>query len=282
MFKKKKKVIYSLLAATILSSSAASAASYNSTNINYNWRFNNYSPGYGIYNNYKDYYYDSDIEQNTVVDQYPTFTWTVVNRWPSKPTPPIANVPEAPVERPTRPERPVERPVEPELPIERPSQPEKPETPIERPTRPETPVERPTEPEATVPSVSGILPIEMEVINLVNIERQKEGLAPLNPSSALSNVARKKSEDMAVNNYFSHTSPTYGSSSNMMRTFGINSSYSGENIAKGQLSAQSVVRGWMNSSGHRDNIMNPNFKTIGVGYYQSSNGTNLWTQMFTN
>lgn len=104
-------------------------------------------------------------------------------------------------------------------------------------------MEKPTESIVPTPSVSGISAIEMEVINLVNIERQKSGLAPLSPSSALSNVAKKKSEDMAINNYFSHTSPTYGSSSNMMKTFGIDSSYSGENIAKGQSSAQSVVRG---------------------------------------
>lgn len=215
MFKKNKKVIFSLLAITILSSSAASAASYN----------NNYYNRY-IYNYNNSY----NIEQNKVVDQYPTFTWEVINRWPSN---------------------------------------------SNRPSRPATP----TNPR---PSVSGISSIEMEVVRLVNIERQKEGLAPLAASSALSNVARKKSEDMAVNNYFSHTSPTYGSPSNMMRTFGINSSYSGENIAKGQQSAQSVVNAWMNSSGHRANIMNPSFKTIGVGHYKSSNGTNLWTQMFTN
>ena len=242
MIKNKRKIIYSLLAATFISSSVASAASYDYTKVNYNY-----------YNNNKGY----NTSQNTIDWEYPVFTWTIVNQ----------------SQRPT-----INRPAQPIVPS-----PEKPST------RPDYSQEDNWKPEVQAPkpelpseSVSGISSIEMEVIRLVNIERQKHGIAPLVASSALSNVARKKSEDMGINNYFSHTSPTYGSSSNMMRTFGINSSYSGENIAKGQLSAESVMRGWMNSSGHRDNILNPSFKTIGVGHYKTSNGTNLWTQMFTN
>lgn len=122
--------------------------------------------------------------------------------------------------------------------------------------------------------------IEMEVVRLVNIERQKEGLAPLNYSEELSKVARTKSQDMAQNNYFSHNSPTYGDPFSMMKSFGIKYRTAGENIAKGYLSAESVVRGWMNSSGHRANILNPSFGKIGVGYV-NINGTTYWTQMFT-
>lgn len=265
MVSKKKKVIYSLLAATLISSSAASAARYDYTNVRYDY-YNRYNSGYN-----QNYNNNRNVEQNTVVAEYPKFTWTIVN----KSRRPVTNRPTEPVEVPQVTDQELDYGQEDNWTPNYPTKPNYPATPNVPAPKPETPTS-PTQ------SVSGISSIEMEVIRLVNIERQREGLAPFVASSALSNVARKKSEDMAINNYFSHTSPTYGSSSNMMKTFGINSSYSGENIAKGQLSAQSVVRGWMNSSGHRDNIMNPSFKTIGVGHYQSSNGTNLWTQMFTN
>ena len=80
--------------------------------------------------------------------------------------------------------------------------------------------------------------------------------------------------------YFSHTSPTYGSPFDMMKNFGISYSYAGENIAKGQRSPQQVMNGWMNSSGHRANILSANFTEIGVGYTVDQNGTTYWTQMF--
>lgn len=154
-------------------------------------------------------------------------------------------------------------------------------TPVEsiEPTVPSTP----SAPVESQPITNpGISQVEMEVVRLVNIERQKEGLAPFKVSAELSKVAKTKSEDMGKNNYFSHTSPTYGSPFQMMKTFGIKYNTAGENIAKGYLSAQAVVSGWMNSSGHRANILNPSFKTIGVGTYTTGNGTIYWTQMFTN
>jgi uncharacterized YkwD family protein len=123
--------------------------------------------------------------------------------------------------------------------------------------------------------------IEMEIVNLVNIERQKQGLAPLSFSEELSKVARMKSQDMANNKYFSHNSPTYGDPFTMMKSFGIQYKTAGENIAKGYSSAQSVMNGWMNSSGHRANILNSSFGKIGVGFV-NVNGTTYWTQMFTN
>jgi len=99
--------------------------------------------------------------------------------------------------------------------------------------------------------------------------------------SAISNVARAKSKDMAVNNYFAHQSPTYGSAGDMLRQFGISWRAWGENIAAGQGTPEAVVNAWMNSSGHRANILSSNFSKIGVGYVTSSSGRPYWTQIFT-
>lgn len=121
---------------------------------------------------------------------------------------------------------------------------------------------------------------ETEVVRLVNIERQKAGLSPLKENTELSRVARIKSQDMRDKGYFSHTSPTYGSPFDMMKEFGINYMAAGENIAKGQRSPESVVNAWMNSDGHRRNILSSNYTEIGVGYAVDSNGTTYWTQMF--
>lgn len=148
----------------------------------------------------------------------------------------------------------------------------------QKPDTPEEKTEKPTKPVESDNNANSS--IEQEVARLVNIERQKAGLAPLTLSTELSNVARIKSQDMANKNYFSHTSPTYGDPFEMMRSFGIKFGYAGENIAKGYKSAESVMNGWMNSSEHRANILNPNFKTVGVGYV-NANGTTYWTQMFT-
>mgnify|MGYP001432767868 CR=1 FL=1 len=118
---------------------------------------------------------------------------------------------------------------------------------------------------------------EQQVIELTNQERAKHGLAPLQADLELSRVAREKSRDLAVNNYFDHNSPTYGSPFDMMRAYGISYRTAGENIAKGQRSPQEVVNAWMNSPGHRANILNGNFTHIGVGYVEQGNH---WTQMF--
>ncbi|WP_026894409.1 CAP domain-containing protein [Clostridiisalibacter paucivorans] len=122
--------------------------------------------------------------------------------------------------------------------------------------------------------------IQMQIVNLVNAERSKAGLEPLKYSAELSKVAQTKSQDMSDKGYFSHTSPTYGSPFDMMKQFGISYSYAGENIAMGQRSAEQVMNGWMNSAGHRKNILSPNFTEIGVGYVVNKNGTPYWTQMF--
>lgn len=131
-----------------------------------------------------------------------------------------------------------------------------------------------------VPLFSTIKAIEKEVVRLTNIQRQNNGLSPLKHNWQLSRVARYKSEDMKNRGYFSHTSPTYGSPFKMISDFGIRYSAAGENIAMGQRTAQDVVNGWMNSSGHRANILNRNFTEIGVGYAKNSSGKTYWTQMF--
>ncbi len=137
-----------------------------------------------------------------------------------------------------------------------------------------------TEQKETPKQNSSLNAFEQEVINLTNQEREKNGLAPFKANIELSSVARTKSQDMIDKNYFDHQSPTYGSPFEMMKSFGISYRTAGENIAKGQRTAQQVVNGWMNSEGHRKNILNPNFTEIGVGYAVSPSGTAHWTQMF--
>ena len=121
--------------------------------------------------------------------------------------------------------------------------------------------------------------LESQVVDLVNTERIQRGLRPLTLNWQLARVARYKSEDMDRNNYFSHQSPTYGSPFDMLRSFGIQYSAAAENIAYGQSTAQSVMNSWMNSTGHRANILNSNFTEIGVGY-SNNRGVPYWTQMF--
>lgn len=131
-----------------------------------------------------------------------------------------------------------------------------------------------------VPTINDIKAIENEVIKLVNAERSKRGLQTLSANWELCRVARYKSQDMINKNYFSHTSPTYGSPFNMMETFGIKFSAAGENIAMGQRNAAEVMNSWMNSPGHRSNILSPTYTEIGVGLAKSSSGRYYWTQMF--
>lgn len=124
---------------------------------------------------------------------------------------------------------------------------------------------------------SALSQFEQKVVELTNQERQKNGLAPLQIDTELSKVAKEKSRDMAANNYFDHNSPNYGSPFDMMKSFGITYRTAGENIAKGQSTPEQVVNAWMNSAGHRANILNGNFTHIGVGYVEQGN---YWTQQF--
>ncbi|MNP03408.1 Cysteine-rich secretory protein family protein [compost metagenome] len=88
-------------------------------------------------------------------------------------------------------------------------------------------------------------------------------------------MAMAKAKDMYDNNYFDHQSPTYGSPFDMMKAFGISYSSAGENIAKGQKSAEEVMNQWMNSPGHRANILNSSFTEIGIALYNTE-----WVQEF--
>ncbi|MBU5590694.1 SafA/ExsA family spore coat assembly protein [Clostridium sp. MSJ-4] len=121
---------------------------------------------------------------------------------------------------------------------------------------------------------------ENEVLRLVNLERTNRGLAPLKSNWQLSRVARYKSQDMIDKNYFSHQSPTYGSPFMMMENFGLKFSAAGENIAMGQRTPQEVVTSWMNSPGHRSNILSSNYNELGVGLATTKSGVKYWTQMF--
>ena len=122
-----------------------------------------------------------------------------------------------------------------------------------------------------------ITDFESEVVSLTNREREKAGLPALSEDWELSRVARFKSQDMHDRHYFSHTSPTYGSPFEMMRAFGLSYRSAGENIAMGYRTPAAVVEGWMNSDGHRANILNASFTRIGVGYVADGR---YWTQMF--
>ena len=147
-------------------------------------------------------------------------------------------------------------------------------TPVPVPTPTPTPVPTPTTPTAPSNSVAAY---ESQVLTLVNVERQKVGLKPLQMDAAVSNVARMKSADMQAKKYFSHTSPTYGSPFDMMKQFGISYRTAGENIAMGQRTPEEVVKAWMNSPGHKANILKADFTHIGVGYVATGS---YWTQMF--
>ena len=127
----------------------------------------------------------------------------------------------------------------------------------------------------TIPS--SVIKFEGEVVRLINEIRVNNGLKPLTEDWQLSRVARYKAQDMKDLGYFSHTSPTYGSPFEMMKSFGISYRTAGENIAKGYSTPKAVVDAWMNSPGHRANILNSSYTHIGVGYVASGN---YWTQMF--
>ncbi len=173
------------------------------------------------------------------------------------------NLPE-PQEPPVQQEQPKPEPQEP------PAQPEQPKPePQEPPVQQEQP-----KPEPEQPGSYKLTADEQKLINLINSERTKAGLNALAVDYELSRVARIKSEDMRTNNYFSHTSPTYGSPFQMMKDFGITYRSAAENIARTS-SVDRAHAGFMNSEGHRKNILTPGFTHVGVGI-----SGNYYTEMF--
>lgn len=120
---------------------------------------------------------------------------------------------------------------------------------------------------------------EQEVFNLINKQRTAAGLSALKIDEELQNVARVKAKDMVDNNYFSHNSPTYGTPFNMIKNFGITYKAAGENIA-GNSSNQGAVNAWMNSEGHKANILSNNYNYTGVGVVSSPTYGKIYVQMF--
>lgn len=170
---------------------------------------------------------------------------------------------------PSVPETPVPEQPTPEAPD--PAQPA-PETPNPEQPAPETPAPEQPKPDSTASAYIA------RVVELVNQERAREGLAPLAVDQSVQTAAQVRAQEIVTS--FSHTRPNGSSFSTALKEQNVSYRSAGENIAWGQHSPEEVVNAWMNSAGHRANIMNARFTTIGVGYYQH-NGINYWSQLFT-
>ncbi|MEU9452464.1 CAP domain-containing protein [Streptomyces sp. NPDC048277] len=152
-------------------------------------------------------------------------------------------------------------------------------TPSEQPTATpsRTATKAPVKTAAPV-TVSEESVVEAEVLKLVNEERAKVGCSALAANSSLTKLAEGFSDDMAARNFFDHTDPDGKTPWDRAAAAGI-SNLGGENIARGQATAQAVMDAWMNSEGHRANILNCDFKTLGVGVHFGEGGP-WWTQDF--
>lgn len=154
--------------------------------------------------------------------------------------------------------------------------------PTATPTKAPAPTAAPTKAPAptTAPSNNtGISNYASQVLQLINQERAKAGLSALTTNSTLKAAADKRAQEIVQS--FSHTRPNGSSFSSVLKDYGISYRAAGENIAYGQKTPQEVVTAWMNSPGHRANIMNANFGKVGIGVYQK-NGVVYWSQEFTN
>ncbi|WP_438351143.1 CAP domain-containing protein [Paenibacillus sp. FA6] len=242
--------IATVLAVGITLPGSASAASVQNNNDNNN--------NYGNYNSLKVYL------QEWIKNNGGEWTVTVGKELTiTKPTTPVTKPVTKPVEKPVT--KPVTKPVE--KPVTKPV-----EQPVTKPV--EKPVTKPTD-TTTNDTTIDKSDVTSQVVDLVNQERSKAGLKSLVIDAKLANMALDKAKDMNNNNYFAHQSPTFGSPFDMMKQYGISYSYAGENIAKGQKTPADVMQAWMNSEGHRANILSANFTTIGVGYYNGH-----WVQEF--
>ena len=157
-------------------------------------------------------------------------------------------------------------------------EPEPEPAPVPEPPKPEVKTPEPTSPPAPANN-SGLTQQEEDLLWLVNQERRKEGLKDLTVDPTLTNLARLKSQDMVNLNYFSHTSPTYGSPFDMMKANGVRYRSAGENLAA-YYSVQSAHDALMKSPGHRENIMDPLFTHVGLGIVDSPRYGLMVTQMF--
>ncbi|MGM0471028.1 MAG: CAP domain-containing protein [Bacillota bacterium] len=121
--------------------------------------------------------------------------------------------------------------------------------------------------------------MEQKMVELVNQARRNNDVPPIKADNELTSIARKKSADMVKNNYFSHYSPTYGSPFDMLDRFGVKYQQAGENIA-GNSSVVDAQRSLMNSQGHKENILNPNYTHVGIGIKSSEKYGYIFTQFF--
>lgn len=116
-------------------------------------------------------------------------------------------------------------------------------------------------------------PLIKQVLDLTNVQRQLAGLQPLQLNVQLNKSAQAHSEDMALRDFFSHTGSNGTAIGDRAKAAGYKYSYIGENIGAGQATAQDIVQRWMNSPSHKDQILNPNYREIGVGYFYHANDT---------
>jgi uncharacterized protein YkwD len=168
------------------------------------------------------------------------------------------------------------------LQLSRPVRPRATPKPTVTPTPTPTPSETPTA--TTSPASSTAVPsmteIELQVLEITNAERAKAGCAALRGDDKLALAAREHSTDMGVNEYFAHNSQDGTTPWDRIRAAGYDSP-GAENIAAGYATAAEVMDGWMNSPGHKANILNCNLKALGVGYYKGTKGYGTyWTQDF--
>ncbi len=217
---------------------------------------------------------DGDGDSNDIVVAQSESTY-----WPWETSPPTSTPePVAPEAKPTITvdvvtPTPTEEPTETPTPTESPS-----------PTPTATPTPTPTassDPPASPPDddpPSGLSALAAEAVRLTNVERAKEGCPELRVDDRLVLAAQRHSDDMAERNYFSHTSPEGDGPGERASAAGY-PRWSGENIARGQRTAEAVVNAWMNSDGHRANILNCRSVAIGMGVTESSRGP-YWTQLF--
>lgn len=192
----------------------------------------------------------------------------------TQPSTPVNEQEQKEQQQPTTPEKPEaeqEQPKE-EVQPEEPKQEAQPEQPKEE--------EKVQQPESEDQTNDVVNAKELKMLEYINNERAKAGVAPLQMDTEVARVAQIKSQDMVDNNYFSHTSPTYGSPFDMMKNFGIRYRAAGENIAINSTMAKAHTA-LMNSQGHRKNILNPNFTHIGIGIVPSGSSSGITvTQMF--
>lgn len=195
----------------------------------------------------------------------PDLSNCVLPSQPETPEQPDTNQPETPEQPDTN---------QPET--NQPETPEQPDTNQPDTNQPETPEKPDTNQPGTGTENASYV---QQVVNLVNQERAKAGLSPVTADASIEAAALVRAKETETS--FSHTRPDGSSFSTALVQQGVRFFGAGENIAWGQKTPEQVMNGWMNSEGHRANILNAKFTKIGVGYYQNASGTNYWTQLFT-